>query len=109
MDAAARVGPGVQPLRADGPAALLAAAVRPRIEPRERLLAFVVDMQRLLQQRSDLLALDGDGGAFRVVLVVGVAALGRRDQPGQLTVEVCEPGRELDAELLQPHGPVHRW
>ncbi|MEP6697911.1 MAG: hypothetical protein ABJA34_13685, partial [Pseudonocardiales bacterium] len=48
---------------------------------------------RLIEHCHNLLALEGDGGALRIVLVVGVGRLRRRENAGMV---------ELEADDLRP-------
>ena len=73
-DTASRCGQGVQAGGTDGLAAPLAPAVRPGRLACLRSLHSLHGRSSLGQQCQYLLALEGDGRAFGVVLVVGIGA-----------------------------------
>lgn len=90
-------GPGLQALRRDGAAALLADAVPAFVEPNERQVELLPRTPGLVQKRQHLLTLEGDGGALRIMLIVGVGGLGGRHdatvlelQSGDLDGVACQ-------------------
>lgn len=71
-DAGARSGSGLKTLGSDRLPAPLAAIVGALAELTQRASDVLTRHPEPLDQRDDLLALERDGGAFRVVLVVRV-------------------------------------
>ena len=78
---------------ADRAAALLAGAVGPVVEPGPGRVDLGELVPGVLHERADLRALEGDGRALRVVLVVGVGVPRRLDDPGVVAGEVRQPLR----------------
>jgi len=78
---------GLQAVRDDRLAALLAHTVRTPVEPIKRSFEIPPATARLLQQGGGLLALVRDSRPLRVMLVVAVGRLSGRDDPGMLELK----------------------
>ena len=96
-----------------GRLAPLAPAVAARGQPGEGTVEVGEPLPGRGQQRGQLGALEGDGGALRVVLVVGVGAGRGPDDAVEIAGERRDPlgrvgalGREQPAQrLVVPHDP----
>lgn len=75
--------------------------------PRQGRVDLVQVRPRLLHERVDLAALEGDRRALGVVLVVGIAALARGDERVEVPGERCETGAGLPSLGLEECTRVH--
>ncbi len=92
--------PGGQPRCGDGATAASARPVPARGQPLQRRVDDRQVRASLAGQGGGMLALEGDGRALRVVLIVGVGRLRRLDDPAQLPLQPGEP--------VQRAGPFRR-
>lgn len=103
-------GQGVEPGLADGLVAALAHPVRPRLEAGECGLHLGQVVAHLLDQRTDLRALERDGVALGVMLVVGVGVEGGRhdvvEVAGQARQARCRPTPLLLQSLACLHVAI---
>ena len=95
-DAQPRSRQRLEPLLADGGPAALAHAVRPVGDTSERSVHLGQMPTHLTDERADLRALEGDRGALRVVLVVGVGV----ERGGHDGVVVAGQARQPRLRLL---------
>lgn len=112
-------GPGIQALRGDETAALFASAVPAFVEPDECPAKLLPGTPGRKQQCQHLLTLEGDGGALRIVLIVGVGGLGGRDDATVLELQSSDVdgvARQLLDQTLatfvhveRKHEGLARW
>jgi hypothetical protein len=72
-------------------AAVRADAVASLRQPERRRIELGKVLTGLAEQRGEMLPLERDRGAFRVVLIVGSSRPGRLDDPGELPLKPVQP------------------